>query len=102
MKVTIQLELDVPQIDESWTEDEVYQLVCDEYIYYVQQKHLEDSIAFYGFKDSPNAGDETKRLYGLQMDKHDTWAKIAKNVKINTLVCWTKFGPGAVLPNKKI
>lgn len=73
MKITLTVELDLPDDMAEWPDPELRQLLFDSYTNYVPLQHLNDSLHWMGKFQSSNAD--------LIADEHKKWYDITKQPK---------------------
>ena len=74
MIVKLEIQLNLPDIYSKFSEEELKQLIFDEYINYNNVSHLKDALYF--LTEIP---EHSKELRKYIVDSHNEWAKICDN-----------------------
>jgi hypothetical protein len=76
MKITLTIELDIPDECSEWSDGEIAQNVFDTYVAYVPKKHIQDVTQW--IVEHAKTGNPTAKIIA---DHHELWYDITKNPK---------------------
>lgn len=85
MEIDLSIKLNVPGV-KNWEHDEVAQLLSDEYVRYVAQKHAEDAMHWMDKVDAEKAeGKPDVHILGTQTiaEDHQQWAQVCLKAQWN-------------------
>ena len=75
MKVKLEIELELPDKYQDWSNEEINQLLFDEYVNYVTCAHLEDASSWCMKVTDEDEGAK------IILEEHRMWGKICKAAK---------------------